>query len=60
MVASESREPVIRMRGVRKTYGDLVVLDDLDLEVPRGQKLALIGPGGSGKSTILRILMALE
>ena len=48
------------MRRVRKSYGDLLVLDDLDLQVPPSQKLALIGPSGSGKSTILRILMTLE
>jgi polar amino acid transport system ATP-binding protein len=45
---------------VEKRYGDLVVLDGLDLDVARGEKLAIIGGSGSGKSTILRILMTLE
>ncbi|HSL84497.1 MAG TPA: ectoine/hydroxyectoine ABC transporter ATP-binding protein EhuA [Thermoanaerobaculia bacterium] len=48
------------MRGVEKRFGDEVVLRGLDLDVPRGEKLAVIGGSGSGKSTILRILMTLE
>ncbi|HUF77929.1 MAG TPA: ectoine/hydroxyectoine ABC transporter ATP-binding protein EhuA [Thermoanaerobaculia bacterium] len=48
------------MLGVRKRFGDEVVLEALDLEVARGEKLAIIGASGSGKSTILRILMTLE
>jgi polar amino acid transport system ATP-binding protein len=48
------------MRKVRKSYGDLLVLDDLDLDVFPSQKVALIGPSGSGKTTILRIVMTLE
>jgi polar amino acid transport system ATP-binding protein len=48
------------MRGVRKTFGDTVVLDGLDLDVSPAEKIALIGPSGSGKSTILRVLMGLE
>jgi polar amino acid transport system ATP-binding protein len=48
------------MRGVDKRFGDEVVLDRLDLEVARGERLAIIGGSGSGKSTILRILMTLE
>jgi polar amino acid transport system ATP-binding protein len=52
--------PIIRMYGVRKSFGSLTVLQDLDLEITAGQKVALIGPSGSGKSTILRILMTLE
>ena len=52
--------PVIRMRNVRKQFGDLVVLDGLDLDVGRSETISLIGPSGSGKSTILRVLMTLE
>lgn len=51
---------MIRLRQVHKSYGDLVVLRDLDLDVFPSQKVALIGASGSGKSTILRILMTLE
>jgi polar amino acid transport system ATP-binding protein len=55
-----SGEPIIRFDKVRKTFGQHVVLDRFDLEVARGEKLAIIGPSGSGKSTVLRILMTLE
>ena len=52
--------PLIRFSQVRKSYGELRVLDDLDLEVAAGEKVAIIGPSGSGKTTILRLLMTLE
>ena len=53
-------EPAVRFRGVSKSYGRLLVLDRIDLEVFEGQKVAIIGPSGSGKTTILRLLMTLE
>jgi putative ABC transport system ATP-binding protein len=56
--------PLAQLRGVRKAYRrggqDLVVLDGLDLDVTRGEFLALMGPSGSGKSTILNILGGLD
>ncbi len=53
-------DPILEIQRVRKSYGDLLVLDDLDLAAAPSEKIALIGPSGSGKSTILRILMTLE
>jgi polar amino acid transport system ATP-binding protein len=45
---------------VTKRYGDLVVLDALDLDVAPDEKVSIIGPSGSGKTTVLRMLMTLE
>ena len=53
-------ENIIKFENVSKSFGDLQVLNNLNLEVKDGEKLALIGPSGSGKTTILRILMTLE
>ena len=51
---------IIKFENVSKSFGDLKVLNKLNLEVKDGEKLALVGPSGSGKTTILRILMTLE
>jgi ABC-2 type transport system ATP-binding protein len=45
--------------GLRKAYGDHVVLDGLDLDVPAGTVLALLGPNGAGKTTVVQILSTL-
>jgi polar amino acid transport system ATP-binding protein len=47
-------------RGLRKSYGDRVVLDSIDLDVACGEIVCLIGPSGSGKSTLLRCVDGLE
>lgn len=52
--------PVIEVRGLVKTFGLLPVLRQIDLDVPRGQFLALLGPNGSGKSTLLRLIAGLS
>jgi polar amino acid transport system ATP-binding protein len=51
---------LLSLRGVRKTYGTNVVLDNFDLDVDAGQCVVLIGASGSGKSTLLRCVNLLE
>ena len=46
--------------GIKKAFGDVEVLRDLDLEVPDGALLTILGPSGSGKTTLLRIAAGLE
>jgi ABC-type polar amino acid transport system ATPase subunit len=52
--------PVVRAEGLKKSFGDLVVLDGIDLSVDSGETLVVIGPSGSGKSTLLRCINLLE
>jgi polar amino acid transport system ATP-binding protein len=52
--------PMVSFRKVTKRYGDLVVLDALDLDIAEGEMVSIIGPSGSGKTTVLRMLMTLE
>ena len=59
--AADARaDPILRLEGVRKSFGDNLVLDGIDLEVPTGEVLVVIGPSGSGKSTLLRCVNLLE
>jgi putative spermidine/putrescine transport system ATP-binding protein len=50
----------IRVRGLRRTFGSVVAVDDVDLEVFDGEFLTLLGPSGSGKTTVLRIIAGFE
>jgi ABC-2 type transport system ATP-binding protein len=49
-------EVAISVRGLRKTYGDNVAVDGIDLDVARGEVFALLGPNGAGKTTTVEIL----
>jgi phospholipid/cholesterol/gamma-HCH transport system ATP-binding protein len=53
-------EPLIELKGISKAYGSKVVLDQVDLTIYRGEALCIIGPSGTGKSTILRIIAGLD
>jgi phospholipid/cholesterol/gamma-HCH transport system ATP-binding protein len=51
--------PLIELKGVSKAFGGNIILDQVDLTIDRGEALAIIGPSGTGKSTILRIIAGL-
>jgi len=52
-------EPLIELRGVSKAFGNTVVLDQVDLTIYPGDAVAVIGPSGTGKSTVLRLIAGL-
>jgi len=60
MQTAKNNDPIVRFEKVNKAFGDLVVLDNLNLQVAPEEKIAIVGPSGSGKTTILRSLMTLE
>ncbi len=51
--------PVIAIDGLRKSFGPRTIIERLDLSVPAGESLALIGANGTGKSTLLRMIVRL-
>jgi sulfonate transport system ATP-binding protein len=59
---SESRSPglALTIRGLRKSFGDNEVLRGIDLHIPAGQFVAIVGQSGCGKSTLLRLIAGLE
>ena len=59
-LALEAGHPMVRFSRVTKRYGDLTVLDNLELDVAANEMVTIIGPSGSGKTTVLRVLMTLE
>ena len=52
-------DAAIETRGLRRTFGDLVAVDDIDLHVPRGSFYGFLGPNGAGKSTTIKCLTGL-
>ena len=58
--SSTGNQPLIELKHVDKHYGDLHVLNDINLSVDRGEVVVVIGPSGSGKSTFLNLIGGLE
>ena len=56
----ENKTPLIEVRGLVKKFGALTVLDGIDQNIYKGEKVVVIGPSGSGKSTFLRCLNCME
>src|SRR5690242_14357003 len=57
--AEQGKELAIRARGLTRKFGDVVAVDNLDLNVGRAQVYGFLGPNGSGKSTTIRMLCGL-
>jgi NitT/TauT family transport system ATP-binding protein len=53
-------DPAIRIRNLTKTFGNFIALDDVSLDIGRGEFFIVVGPSGCGKTTLLRILGGLE
>ena len=49
-------EPLVRVRGLHFSRGDTVVFDDVDMDIPRGAVTAIMGPSGTGKTTLLKLI----
>ncbi len=58
--SGENKERIIEIAGLHKWFGDLHVLNDISLQVNRGERIVICGPSGSGKSTLIRCLNGLE
>jgi putative spermidine/putrescine transport system ATP-binding protein len=63
--ASDARDaptatPAVRLSGIRRTFGDVVAIESLDLDIEEGEFFTLLGPSGSGKTTSLRVIAGFE
>ncbi len=56
----DAGNPAVRLSGIRRTYGDVVAIDRLDLDIREGEFFTLLGPSGSGKTTTLRVIAGFE
>ena len=57
---TREQRPTSGSSAVRKTFGDVVAVDSIDLEIPRGEFFTMLGPSGSGKTTTLRMIAGFE
>jgi putative spermidine/putrescine transport system ATP-binding protein len=59
-VAAPATAAAVRLAGIRRTYGDVVAVDGVDLEIASGEFFTMLGPSGSGKTTTLRVIAGFE
>lgn len=57
---TDRHDPVVSLTGVSRRFGDVLAVDEVDLVVEQGELLAVLGPSGGGKSTLLRLIAGLE
>ena len=55
-----STDPAVRLEGLSKRFGDVVAVDDVDLDIEAGSFFTLLGPSGSGKTTTLRLIAGFD
>jgi polar amino acid transport system ATP-binding protein len=60
MMTSNGSGAIVRIRNLQKSFGDLKVLQGVDMDVQKGEVVVILGPSGSGKSTLLRCVNRLE
>ncbi|MCY4153360.1 MAG: ABC transporter ATP-binding protein [Aestuariivita sp.] len=53
-------EPLLRLQGVMKRYGDFTALHNIDLDIQEGEFFTIVGPSGSGKSTMIRLIVGMD
>jgi spermidine/putrescine transport system ATP-binding protein len=58
--SAPEKAPLVKLRGISKTFGDRKVLDSLDLDLNDGEFVTLLGPSGCGKTTVLRMIAGFE
>ena len=58
--AGPATAPAVRLTGIRRLYGDVVAIADLDLDIAEGEFFTMLGPSGSGKTTTLRVIAGFE